>query len=525
MAATITVPHLLRARVSSARSIPSHIHEPPIIPRHGVITLWGYGINVSVDKGHLILRDGVGDERRAGRFARVNHGIRRLVVIGADGAVSLAALRWLADQDASFVMLERDGTVLLTTGPVAASDARLRRAQACASHSNVALYVARELIHRKLAGQEKVARERLNDDKAGDVIANLRGELASADSIGSVRYIESQASAAYWSAWRSLRVEFPKADLKRVPDHWCRFGSRTSPVSHGARSAANPANAMLNYLYAILESETRLTVAALGLDPGLGVLHLDSANRDSLACDLMEPIRARVDSFLIDWIAKSPLRREWFFEQRDGTCRLMPALVSRLSETAQTWRAEAAPLAEWFAGIVSSVSSDARVRGPRTRLTRQRWREAMGRDSSATEPVGPEPQSVCRTCGAAISQGNSYCNTCSVDASTRALIEGAKLGRIKANDPDALAKRKASSKRQNEALQAWSPADHPAWLTNDVYTSQVLPRLARVTRAAIRAAIGVSDGYATEVRRGTRIPHVRHWLKLAELVGITRQGE
>jgi hypothetical protein len=30
--------------------------------------------------------------------------LRRIVVIGSDGIVSLAALRWLADQDAAFVM-------------------------------------------------------------------------------------------------------------------------------------------------------------------------------------------------------------------------------------------------------------------------------------------------------------------------------------------------------------------------------------------------------------------------------------
>jgi len=33
---------------------------------------------------------------------------------------------------------------------------------------------------------------------------------------------------------------------------------------------------MLNYLYAVLESEARFAAAALGLDPGLGVLHVDS---------------------------------------------------------------------------------------------------------------------------------------------------------------------------------------------------------------------------------------------------------
>ncbi len=87
------------------------------VPRHGVVTLFGYGIKVHVDRGHLILEDGIGADRFHARLPRVGHGLRRLVVIGADGFVSLAALRWLADQDAAFVMLERDGSVLVTTGP------------------------------------------------------------------------------------------------------------------------------------------------------------------------------------------------------------------------------------------------------------------------------------------------------------------------------------------------------------------------------------------------------------------------
>lgn len=80
-----------------------------LTPRHGTLTLYGYGITVSVDRGHLAVKDGIGEERREARFSRVGHRLRRLVVIGADGMVSLAALRWLAGQDAAFVMLDRDG--------------------------------------------------------------------------------------------------------------------------------------------------------------------------------------------------------------------------------------------------------------------------------------------------------------------------------------------------------------------------------------------------------------------------------
>lgn len=105
MAATANVSYLQQSRNS-------------LTPRHGVVTLYGYGISASVDRGHLVLKDGIGGDRHERRFARVGHGIRRLVIIGSDGFVSLAALRWLANQDASFVMLDRDGSVLAVTGPV-----------------------------------------------------------------------------------------------------------------------------------------------------------------------------------------------------------------------------------------------------------------------------------------------------------------------------------------------------------------------------------------------------------------------
>ena len=97
-------------------------------------------------------------------------------------------------------------------------------------------------------------------------------------------------------------------------------------------STLPPANAILNYLYCVLESESRLAAAALGLDPGLGVLHVDTPARDSLACDIMEPVRSAVDSYLLDWITRQPLKREWFFEQRDGNCRLMAPFAVRLPD-------------------------------------------------------------------------------------------------------------------------------------------------------------------------------------------------
>jgi hypothetical protein len=49
----------------------------------------------------------------------------------------------------------------------------------------------------------------------------------------------------------------------------------TSPLTGGPPLAANPPNAVLNYLYALLEGEATLATRMVGLDPGLGVLHAD----------------------------------------------------------------------------------------------------------------------------------------------------------------------------------------------------------------------------------------------------------
>ena len=411
MAATKTVAHRIRMRKSRVPEILAANPQLSIKPRLGVITLFGYGIQVRVDSGHLILEDGIGAARRYARFPRVGHGLNRLVTIGSDGMVSLAALRWLADQDAAFVMLDRDGRVLTTSGPTRNPDARMRRAQAMAMESGTGLRIARELISQKLAGQEQLARNKLHDSRAADAIAEFRSALPHVEAFDAIRFLESQAGGAYWSAWRDLPITFPRNDLPRVPEHWQVFQTRNSPLSgRSARLAANPPNAILNYLYAVLESEARLAAAALGLDPGLGFLHADAAHRDSLAFDLMEPVRPQVDAFVLDWISRKPLKREWFFEQRDGNCRLMAELASRLSETAETWRRAVAPYAEFVSrSLWSAAPASSRPRRPATHLTQQHRREANNVALTVTPRSESNPQSLCRTCGVPVSAGRKYC--------------------------------------------------------------------------------------------------------------------
>jgi CRISPR-associated protein Cas1 len=529
MAATQTVAQ--RPRLRKSNPIPTiaapAISVSEIVPRFGVVTLYGYGIKVFVERGHLVLLDGIGDERRAGRFARVRHGLERLVVIGADGMVSLAALRWLADQKAAFVMLERDGSVLAATGGhVGPSDARLRRAQALAGQSGTGVEIAQELIQRKIAAQERVAREELRDSAAADEISQFSAAIITANTFRDINFLESRAAARYWSSWKTIPITFPKEDLPRVPEHWRKFEARISPLTGSQRLAANPANAMLNYVYALLEAEARLALVAVGLDPGLGFLHLDTDARDSLACDLMEPVRPLVDSVVLDWIRRAPLKREWFFEERNGNCRLMAPFAERLSETIPKLREAVAPLAEWVARTVwEAIRKSKREPSPATPLTQRRKREAKGVSPLPSASPTVRIPKVCRSCGISISSRKQYCRSCGAAVSTEQLVERAKQGRVAAITPEALAREGEAQRRQAKARLNWDPASQPPWLTEETYRKKIAPLLSQTKTTAIAKALNVSWGYASEIRQGIHRPHARHWETLAKLVRISKKDD
>jgi CRISPR-associated endonuclease Cas1 len=496
---------------------PQAINFKPLQPAHGVVCLSGFGIKVFVDKGHLVLEDGIGTSRRYGRYAKIGHNLRRLVVVGADGFVSLVALRWLADRNASFVMLDRVGEVLATTGPVRSSDARLKRAQALAHQSGAALEIARSLVQQKLVQQERILRELFHESATANLIEQTRSAIPKANNNDEVRRCEAVAAKFYWSVWRSLSIKYPKNDLPRVPDHWKTFGTRQSPLTGSPRRAVNPPNAMLNFLYSLLESESRLALSALGLDPGLGVFHADTPNRDSLACDLMETVRPLVDIYVHDWIIRESLRRDWFFEERDGNCRLMDSFVRHLSGTSQMWQRAVASHAEWIARTLWKRRSQAnRSRPLSTALTQARRRIAQG-GNAPPKASGPKPLEVCLTCGGRLKRDASYCTGCAKELSRANLLQAAAVGRVAAQSSDAAAHRAETLEKQHALRKAWNSSEKPGWLTEKAYREKIMPRLDKVRVSTIATALAVSLPYAADIRKSKRIPHPRHWRQLAIL--------
>ena len=152
-------------------------------------------------------------------------------------------------------------------------------------------------------------------------------------------------------------VGFARRDIVRVRACWQTFGRRTSPLTNSPRRASTPGNALLNYLYAVLEAETRIALLTVGLDPGIGFLNADQPSRDSLALDEMEAIRPEVDCWRYRWLQKVQLAARDFVETRDGTVCVMPRLTTQLTGTANVWARHVAPIAERIARRLAKPGS------------------------------------------------------------------------------------------------------------------------------------------------------------------------
>lgn len=281
----------------------------------------------------------------------------------------------------------------------------------------------------------------------------------------------------------------------------------------------NPANALLNYVNAVAESECRLAAVACGLDPGLGFIHTDTANRDSLALDLIETIRPSVEAWLLDWLLTEPLRRADFIENRDGNCRISSLLCSKLSETGSTWGKLVAPWAEYVAHslYIGRSGRSTSVLVLKTPLTQTHRRQAKG--ALVPKAKMPKVGHACVGCGKSIPKERENCLSCSLPSSTERLIEGARLGRVAARKPEARAKHSESARRRALACHHWDAASQPAWLTPEFFSKEIQPRLANVRTFIIRKQLGVSSWYASKIRQGAYRPHPRHWEVLAKLTG------
>ncbi|MDA8310237.1 MAG: CRISPR-associated endonuclease Cas1 [Actinomycetota bacterium] len=502
-----------------------------------VVVCDGFGVRATVNHGALVVADGVGEHRRERTYAKVA-APSRLVVAG-DGIVTTEALSWCRAQGVAVVVL-RAGDVLLGASPPGKDDARVRRQQALAGvdGSPVGLRIVRDLLAEKLRGQAAVLTRTFAADDTASTILDLAGGIEVAGSVDECRQLEAVAAAAFFACWAghpATAVGFVAKDRRRVPPHWSAYDSRRSAITGAAntnRLAERPLNALLNYTYRLAEVEARFALVRLGLDPGLGVLHLDAAGRDSLALDVLEPLRPKVDAFVLALVAERMFRKSDFVERSDGHVRVAAPLSHELAATMPTWRREVGPYAE----AVLHAITDA-VAGKTTRTTPLTGAKAVAASAEVRRRKGEEARARAETVHAEhraarpTRRPQALAPETAAAAMARCLDCGGALTRPRHVRCEACWERQPGQSREarrrrgrsiamaRSELDAWR-AEHPHANADPSHFAPIRDGLATVTLAEIMSTLGVSKASASSWRSGRVVPALRHWGALAALAGV-----
>ncbi len=99
------------------------------------------------------------------------------------------------------------------------------------------------LLDRRLSDQASIAERLLGRPEQAGAIHALRQVLHEAPSVSEAMMVEARAADRYWPCWGGVWLRFATSDRSRVPEHWCCWASRHSPLLSGAslnRHAADP---------------------------------------------------------------------------------------------------------------------------------------------------------------------------------------------------------------------------------------------------------------------------------------------
>ena len=101
-------------------------------------------------------------------------------------------------------------------------------------------------------------------------------------------------------------------------------------------NASDPVNALLNYGYAVLESQCRKALNTVGLEPTVGFLHEARQTKYPLVYDFQEPYRWLVDTTVVSCLDTRQFGKKDFYRMDNYVLRLRPEAARKLIDAVRT---------------------------------------------------------------------------------------------------------------------------------------------------------------------------------------------
>jgi CRISPR-associated protein Cas1 len=311
------------------------------------LVLTGHGLSLRVDKGRLVIKDGLTHfPSKPAEAVFFKGGLDlppRIVIVDGNGNITLDALDWMQEQSIDLIRLRYNGRVqsVFSANGYAADPKKVdwQRETRASERARVkyAIPLIRKKIQEALFNLENLLPDSPSRTKAIETAKAALAELKASPpaSVSKLHGLEGLVAQGYFFAWRALDIQWKSTKRHPVPDEWKTFFSRSS-LKWGDRyiqnqHATHPINAMLNYAYALLESEVRIRAVADGYDPSIGIMHdRISPDRHSFVFDHMEPLRPVADRRILELIRTETFSGADFDLQSDGVVRVNPELVRRV---------------------------------------------------------------------------------------------------------------------------------------------------------------------------------------------------
>lgn len=200
-------------------------------------------------------------------------------------------------------------------GPVSGNVLLRRKQYRLADDQAASARIARGFVIGKVANSRHVlmraARERPDASdtltRAADRLAAILRSLQEACTLDNVRGLEGEASMVYFGAFDNLITARDGFSFQRR--------TRRPPLDN--------MNALLSFIYTILEHDAVSALESVGLDPAVGFLHRDRPGRASLALDLMEELRPILaDRLALSLVNLRKLKPADFVQTESGAVRM-----------------------------------------------------------------------------------------------------------------------------------------------------------------------------------------------------------
>ena len=246
------------------------------------------------------------------------------ILLTGKGSITFDALSLIAEHDIDCVSIDWKGHVNYRLSSPDRKNAIVKKEQYFSLMDSRSGYLAKAFILAKIENQKAVLGTLAKSRDDNDLLLRQRDKLSesleklnkiyvkTSDSLRNrIMGIEGQASVEYWAGF---------ADV--LDDKW-KFDGRSG------RGAHDPVNSLLNYGYAVVESEIWKSIYLAGLDPYCGFLHSERYGRASLVFDLIEEFRQQiVDKAVLSIVNKNQVDVDDF--EDNGNILLMNDKARRL---------------------------------------------------------------------------------------------------------------------------------------------------------------------------------------------------